>query len=362
MKYTWSYIQKNPKQVKRLLGISYEELSQLIEICRRQHEENKKIKESKKVRLIRAGGGKKPNLTLEEQIILTLMYLRQGLTFQVLGLLFEVSESTAHNTFNYWQRVFREILPASLMETVKKLEIKLEDFQEQLVKHELIIDSSEQAMERPLDYQEQKKYDSGKKKYHTLKTQFIILPQGKDIVDVVVGYPGPKSDIKLFQEHKNIFAEEQTFSGDKAYIGDVQITTPQKKPKNGELTFSQKEVRPERPCRTHRKAHLEENKKLSSQRIFVEHMIRLVKVFQLGRDRFRLRVARYQSIILTLCGLVRLRLGQQNLVSLGWRDRAQQNHLNLSQFFEQLLGLDSPKPDDLVFEAKIIPKIICDVT
>jgi hypothetical protein len=100
-------------------------------------------------------------------------------------------------------------------------------------------------------------------------------------------------------------------------------------------------------------------------------MIRLVKVFQVGRDRFRLRVARYKSIILTLCGLVRLRLGQQNLVSLGWRDgfagsrrehRAQQNHLNFSQFFEQLLGLDSPKPDDLVFEAKIIPKIICDVT
>jgi hypothetical protein len=294
------------------------------------------------------------------------MYLRQGLTFQVLGLLFEVSESTAHNTFNYWQGVFREILPASLIETIKKLEIKLEDVQEELVKHELIVDSSEQAMERPLDYQQQKEYYSGKKKYHTLKTQFITLPQGKDIVDVVVGYTGPKSDIKLFQEHKNIFSKEQTFSGDKAYIGDCQITTPQKKPKNGELTCSQKEVRPERPCRTHRKAHLEENKKLSSQRIFVEHMIRLVKVFQIGRDRFRLRVARYQSIILTLCGLVRLRLGQASLVSLKARDgfagsrrehRAQGNHLNLSQFFNELLGLDSPKPAHFVIKEEIIPKI-----
>lgn len=73
MKYTWSYIQKNPKQVKRLLGISYEELNQLIEICRSQQEENQKLKESKKVRLIQAGGGKRAILTLEEQIILTLM-------------------------------------------------------------------------------------------------------------------------------------------------------------------------------------------------------------------------------------------------------------------------------------------------
>jgi hypothetical protein len=362
MKYTWSYLQKNPKQVKRLLGISYEELNQLIEICRSQHEENQKLKENKKVRLIRAGGGKQPNLILEEQIILTLIYLRQGLTFQVLGLLFEVSESTAHNTFNYWQRVFREVLPASLMETIKKLEIKLEDFQEELEKHELIVDSSEQARERPLDYQEQKEYYSGKKKNHTLKTQFIILPKGKDIVDVVVGYPGPKSDIKLFQEHKSIFSVEQTFSGDKAYVGDNQITTPEKKPKNGELTSSQKEVRPERPCRTHRKAHLEENKKLSSQRIFVEHMIRLVKVFQVGRDRFRLRVTRYKSIILTLCGLVRLRLGQQNLVSLKGRDRAEGNDLNISQFFQELLGLGDSKPYDLVIEEEISPKIVCSVT
>jgi len=68
------------------------------------------------------------------------------------------------------------------------LEIKFEDFQEELVKDELIVDSSEQAMERPLDYQQQKKYYSGKKKNHTLKTQFITLPQGKDIVDVVTSF------------------------------------------------------------------------------------------------------------------------------------------------------------------------------
>jgi hemerythrin superfamily protein len=51
---------------------------------------------------------------------------------------------------------------------------------EELAEHELIVDSSEQARERPLDYQEQKKYDSGKKKHHTLKTQLIILPQGEN--------------------------------------------------------------------------------------------------------------------------------------------------------------------------------------
>lgn len=53
----------------------------------------------------------------------------------------------------------------------------------------------EQVRERPGDNKEQEKYYSGKKCNHTLKYQMIILPNGNDIVDVVAGEPGPKSDI-----------------------------------------------------------------------------------------------------------------------------------------------------------------------
>jgi hypothetical protein len=58
------------------------------------------------------------------------------------------------------------------------------------------VDSCEQQRERPREYEEQKKYYSGKKKNHTLKNQLIVLPNGGDIVDIVAGSPGPKSDIK----------------------------------------------------------------------------------------------------------------------------------------------------------------------
>ena len=49
------------------------------------------------------------------------------------------------------------------------------------------MDSAEQAVERPGDYQEQKKYYSGKKKIHTLRNQFRVLPGGEDIVDIYIG-------------------------------------------------------------------------------------------------------------------------------------------------------------------------------
>ncbi|NET65097.1 MAG: transposase family protein [Moorea sp. SIO1G6] len=36
-----------------------------------------------------------------------LVYLRHNLSFKLLGLLFQVSDSTAHNLFNYWQKIFQ---------------------------------------------------------------------------------------------------------------------------------------------------------------------------------------------------------------------------------------------------------------
>ncbi|WP_229424016.1 transposase [Moorena producens] len=231
----------------------------------------------------------------------SLIYLRHHINFQLLGLQFQVSESTANSTFNYWQSLFREALPASLLEQVKKCEEESEIIREALTEYELIVDSAEQVRERPLavghatrtNYHHQKKFYSGKKKSHTFKNPFIVLPKGEDIVDVVVGKPGPKSDINICRESLKKFDDKQRLSGDKAYVGEEQIKTPHKKPKNGELTSQQKKY----------------NKLLSSNRIFVEHGIRLVKIFKIAGERFRLNSSKYSEVILTICGLVRLRTG-----------------------------------------------------
>ncbi|WP_293041437.1 transposase family protein [Moorena sp. SIO1F2] len=60
-----------------------------------------------------AGGGNHPKLLESEQIVLMLIYLRYHLSFQLLGLIFKISESTAHNIFNYWQKNCDNDLPTS---------------------------------------------------------------------------------------------------------------------------------------------------------------------------------------------------------------------------------------------------------
>jgi hypothetical protein len=121
---------------------------------------------------------------------------------------------------------------------------------------------------------------------------FIILPKAQDIIDVKIGEYGTKSDINLFREAQTKFKSAQQFKGDKAFIGGQNISTPHKKSKKQALTEQQ---------------HAE-NKVFSSKRVFVEHLIRLVKIFRVAEQRFRLRFSHYHRVIGVVCGLVRLRI------------------------------------------------------
>ncbi|WP_414577565.1 transposase family protein [Anabaena sp. CCY 9402-a] len=59
----------------------------------------------------------------------------------------------------------------------------------------------------------------------------------------------------------------------------------------------------------------EENQKLSSRRIGVEHLICRVKTFRVASDRFRLARHRYNQVIMAVCGLVRLHLNYSFILS-----------------------------------------------
>jgi len=114
------HITANSKETKRLIGIDYQQLQQLIAEASILSNQQEIIQEKAKVRIIQKGGGRKPKLAMEEQILLTLVYLHHMPTFQILGIQFGVSESTAHNIFHYWIEILSELLPASLLDEVKK--------------------------------------------------------------------------------------------------------------------------------------------------------------------------------------------------------------------------------------------------
>lgn len=288
------YIQSHPKETKRLIGINLQQFNLLVEQAKLVEEQLQIELEKEKIRINAKGAGSHQKLSISDQILLTLDYLRQFETFQSLGVKFQVCESTANNIFHKWLPIIVKLLPASLLEQVNEKPGELEWVREILCNYELIVDSTEQPIERPVDKETQEEFYSGYKRMHTMKNQFIIVPKGEDIVDTLIGNPGPTSDINLFQEREDFFEGEQKFKADNGYIGSEKITTPpHRKRKQGELSKEQKE----------------ENKVFSSQRVFVEHIIRTIKIFKIARERFRLRRDIYEQVILAVCGLVRLRIG-----------------------------------------------------
>ena len=114
------YIDKHPGEAQRLFGLNYDQLKQLINQVLALRTQSELEAELKKTRIIKKGGGRKTKLSFEEQILLTLIYLRQLTTFQLLGIQFGVSETTANDTFNYWFPLLGKLLPPSLLEQVKK--------------------------------------------------------------------------------------------------------------------------------------------------------------------------------------------------------------------------------------------------
>ena len=288
-----AYIRQHPQLAKQLIGLNLPELEKLIQQATALDEQRKKETEKRKIRVNKKGAGRSKELSAEVEIYLTLFYLRHMPIFEVLAMMFEVSRTTANDIFHYWLIILRDLLPCSLLEEWQN-SINNDEFAQQLLtSYELLVDSAEQARERPKDYQEQKKFFSGKKQRHTFKNQFVSLPKGSDIVDVIVGERGPEADVNLLREQQSNFSEQQSFTGDKAYLGAERTKTPQKKPPKRELTPEQKES----------------NKLISQSRIYIEHLIRMVKIFRVATERFRLNSRTYKQVMLVICGLVRLRIG-----------------------------------------------------
>ncbi|MGL4503288.1 MAG: helix-turn-helix domain-containing protein [Planktothrix sp.] len=114
------YIEAHPDLSPRLIGITYEQLQAL---CReaeivhiRKKAEAKRLKTTKNVKK----AGRKITLTIQEKIVLTLLYIRQHPSFLYVGAQFGVCESTDNTIFGYYMPILNELLTPRILEQVKK--------------------------------------------------------------------------------------------------------------------------------------------------------------------------------------------------------------------------------------------------
>jgi AraC-like DNA-binding protein len=138
----------NPEEYKRLVGLSKEDFQHLnSKLCAY-------IGEQKALSPLTRRGRKDSKLTTEDRLLLTLYYLRHYPTLINLGAVFGISESYCHKVYSRTARMLAKI------EKLPNRKALLEEGQSAT----LIIDASEQRIERPV--KGQKDFYSGKKKPH----------------------------------------------------------------------------------------------------------------------------------------------------------------------------------------------------
>ena len=164
---------------------------------------------------------------------------------------------------------------------------------------ELIFDGTENPVERPQDYDNQKDKYSGKKKTHT-DIAMVLSDKNRWIYYVSELFPGSQVDIGIlkkefppglgwFKTHRLLV--DLGFVGIEKYYEIKNLVIGFKKPRrskknpNPKLTEAQKE----------------HNKKVSSERIYVEHAIGRMKKYNILRNRCRLKKMELKNRILGLC-------------------------------------------------------------
>jgi hypothetical protein len=248
------------------------------------------------------GGGDNFDLATTDQLLLTVIWLRQYPTNETLGFLFGVSDSTASRARTRCVPVLERAgkdtmrMPDPGAARRKRLPSLLKDTPGLAV----VVDSFEQRTQRPK--RRQRAYYSGKKKAHTLKSQVAVDEHSGRFVDVSESVPGRWADIKLLKRSRLMRRLPVGVGGigDLGYVGIGDLhpsgACPRRKPRG--------KPRPPEDVRY--------NRAFSRRRIVVEHALARLRRFRAVTDVNRHPRKGHAARVRACAGLVNRMLDHRN--------------------------------------------------
>ncbi len=263
---------QHPAVFRSMTGLTVAAFDQLLPELRAAFAADHRRRLDRPDRQRAIGGGDDFDLGVDDQFLLTIVWLRHYPTQECLGYLFGASDSTA-------LRAIRRCLP--ILEQSGRDSMRLPDpgkgrrrdlpaLLKETPALAVIVDTFGQRTHRP--QRRQRAYYSGKKKAHTLKTQ-VAVDEGGRIVDVAESRPGRWADLKVLRRSGlvgQLIRARVGALGDLGYVGLDGLSprlcgaAPRRKPRGRE-----------RPPEDRRY-----NRAFARRRIQVEHGIGRLRRFQ----------------------------------------------------------------------------------
>ncbi|MDZ8259883.1 IS5 family transposase [Nostoc sp. ChiQUE01b] len=243
---------------KRLCGVRPDTFNQILEVLRSHSQPKQKT-------------GRPGKLSLEDQLLMTLEYWREYRTYFHIGQSWGINESTAYRII---RKIEDTLMKSRIFTLPGKKKLTTSNYQLEVV----VVDVTESPIERPK--KKQKKFYSGKKKQHTLKSQVVVDQANGQIICTAHG-KGREHDFRIFKNSKVRLRENIEYLGDKGYQGIQKLHAnsriSKKKPRGGTLTCEDKKS----------------NQELASIRVLGEHVNRKLKIFKILSLTYRNRRKRF---------------------------------------------------------------------
>lgn len=294
---TYRRLLKKPRQFKTFTGLSIEEFDKLYEIIEKQYPEYEEKRLSRKDRINIIGQGRGFKLSLKERLLMLLMYYRLYTSYTLLEYIFNLDQSNVFRDIKQLEPLVKKCMP--LPEKIHKRTKRISTIKELLEYYpemKAFLDATEQEIPRPKNKKKRRTHYSGKKKRHTVKTQLITNKKGL-IIHKTKHRPGREHDYNIWKKTHPYIPPDIEIDADLGYQGiqkdfpQLKTRIPIKKPRGKQLTKQQKR----------------HNKKLSKERVLVEHAISKVKKFGIIRQDFRNRLNSYDTKMSVVTGIVNFR-------------------------------------------------------
>lgn len=221
---------------------------------------------------------------LEDHLLIMLLYHRCYVTQEFIGFFHGVDRSVTCRAIKRIESLAKPLFGVQRKPVISRKEAEA-----------LMVDCTEQPIQRPGGGAAQRSHYSGKKKRHTLKTESVVTAQGR-IASVSPSHPGSRHDLAIRRDGPVLPGHARVYA-DSAYQGYDQdhpnLDIPYKKPKNGTLTDEEKQ----------------HNRGLGSFRVAVEHRIGRTKRFKIAAERFRNPLDTHHAKIAIISGLVNIEAG-----------------------------------------------------
>ncbi len=296
---SYARLSKRPLLFRSFTGLEISEFNEIYtEIESRYNEyERKRLSRTKRERKV--GAGRPFKLKVKDRFLMLLVYYRLYITYTLSGFLFDLDQSNVCRDISIMEPLVKLCipLPTKLYKRTRRLRT-IDKVEEYFPGFKAFIDSSEQEIPRPENKRRRKSYYSGKKKKHTVKTQYMVNSEGL-ILHKTEHKNGRKHDYEIFKNNHPITPLQVENVFDLGYMG-VQNDYPTVK---SVLPLFRKKRKSE--LSDEEKRH---NRKHSKLRVIVEHTVSRIKKFGIMGTKFRNRLGRYDHASDIVSGLVNFRI------------------------------------------------------